>query len=161
MKNNSIFLIVIAMVLALALPVSCQSQKATTISSQEASIESYIKSSHSEREVHRINGVNRIVMVSGETDSLQVGDKATLFLKGYTFTSSPSTQFCEDTVSAVIGSGYLVSGLDNGLRGAHLKEECYIVFNAKYGFYDKQVGIVPSMSALLYMVTVINIEKAE
>lgn len=147
------------MIAAMGLLLSCESQKATTIATQESSIDKYIQNSHAERDVYRIEGSNRIVLTYGERDTIVVGDTATLALQGFIFTSSPSTQFCEDTVSAVIGSGYLVSGLDNGLRGALLGEECYVIFSAKYGFYDKAVGMVPAMSALSYKVTVLNVGK--
>lgn len=148
------------MFVAMASFVSCQSDKANTVATQESNIDKYIQNTFSEKEVYRTDGSNRVVMAQGANDTLFVGDTAILALQGYVFTTSPSTQFCSDTVSAVIGSGYLISGLDNGLRGALLNEECYVIFSAKYGFYDKAVGIVPTMSALSYEVKVLNIGKA-
>lgn len=158
MRDKSL-LILIAAAVMLLFP-SCESDKATTVATQESNIDKYISGTHAERDVYRIDGSNRIVLTYGVNDTLFVGDTAKLALEGYIFNTSPTTQFCIDTVSAVIGSGYLVSGLDNGLRGALLNEECYVIFSAKYGFYDKSVGIVPAMSALAYKVNVLNIGKA-
>jgi len=158
MKNR--VTIVICTVFAVLL-CSCQNQKVNTVTSQEASIDSYITKSHEGKEVYRNNGSNRVVLVYGEGDSIVVGDKAKLQLKGYIFSSGPGTQFCDTTVTRTIGSGELISGLDNGLVGAKEGENSYIIFSAKYGFYDKSVGIVPSLSPLLYDVTVISIEKAK
>lgn len=154
--------VIIASLAAFAVAaVSCSSQKAETISSQEASIDSYIEKSHSEREVHRDGGSNRIVMVLGEGEGIVAGDRTTVGLKGHIFSNGPGTLFYDDTVTVKIGAGEVISGLDTGLRGARAGEQCYIVFSAKYGFYDKAVGIVPAMSPLLYEAEIISIEKAK
>jgi len=159
MKNKrAILLMLSAFGLLLS---SCQSQKMTTLTSQEAAIDSYIQKSHSGKDVYRVNGTNRVVLVLGEGNSVEAGDTVKVALKGMIFTSAPGSQFCQDTVTCKIGSGYLIAGLDNGLIGAVEGENSYIIFNAQYGFYDKGVGVVPAMSALCYDTTVLEVKKAK
>ena len=149
----------IAASLVIALCAGCESEKQTTIASQETAIENWITSKHSGKDVYRNGGSNRVVVILGERDSIAAGDIVTMSLDGYVFSSGPSTQFCSETVTTAVGSGNLVSGLDNGLIGAMAGEECYVVFNASYGFYDETIGAIPPMSALVYYIKVFDIEK--
>lgn len=142
-----------------ALCSACQSEKEASVAAQELAIEKWISTNHSEKEIRRNGGVSRIVVVLGDRDSVERGDMVTVALDGYVFTGSPSTQFCRDTVTAPAGEGRFIKGVDLGLMGAMAGEESYIVFNAKYGFYDETIGTVPPMSALAYYVTVLEIAK--
>ena len=87
------------------------------------------------------------------------GDSITMNIEGNIFTSSPSTRFLSGERTVELGSRDLMKGLEKGLEGVAEGEECYIFFSAKYGYYDESIGIVPSMSALMFHVNVLEIKK--
>ena len=153
--------LIAAFVLSLTL-VSCESDKALSIVNQEKAIDTYITSKYPNNEVVRNGGSNRIIISRDSSrmmPKIAKGDSAYIYYRGYVFTNSPSTLFAEDSAFVKVGSGKLIPGLDNGLVDAELGEESLILFSAKYGYYDQSVGLVPSMSALMFDVFVSMIKK--
>lgn len=139
---------------------SCESENALSVINQEASIETYIKSNCADCEVFHNGGSNRVVLVPGSpVDTVAAGDSVTVMLEGFVFNNGPSAQFLTDSTSVVAGGRDVVEGLGNGLIGAGLGEESYIIFSAKYGYYKSSVGLVPSMSALMFHTLVTAIKK--
>ncbi len=53
----------------------------------------------------------------------------------------------------------LLDGLRYGLAGVRAGEVCDILFNAKYGFEDEELGTIPANSALLYRIWVESISN--
>jgi len=140
--------------------VSCESDKELTLVSQEESIENYIVSNYPENDIVRSNGANRVILTEGyDVKSVAKGDSVSLLIEGYTFESAPSKLFLQDSIKVAVEKDQLVQGLYDGLLGAELYEQSLIIFSAKYGYYDDQVGIIPSMTALLYNVLITDIKK--
>ena len=141
---------------------------------QEEAIDKYISSLKNVRIV-RNSGSNRLVATEGKgLDSLEVGDTVNFYYAGYIFSSGKGSLFATNNPevaqkaqfpliggieSAVLGSGSLISGLDNGLLGAKAGEICQIVFSAKYGYENEAVYNVPKMSPLIFEVWVESIGK--
>ena len=149
------------MVLAMA---SCESENALSVINQEASIESFIESRCADYEVVRNAGSNRVVLVPGNPDyTVEAGDSVSVMIEGFVFNNGPSTQFVSDSTCIKVGGRDVVEGLGNGLGngliGAGLGEESYIIFSAKYGYYKSSVGVVPPMSALMFHTLVTEIKK--
>ena len=150
-------LLTAAALLALA---SCESENAITVVNQEDAIEKYISSRYAEYPVTHSDGANRVTIIEGDSTVVAApGDSIHMNIDGYIFTSSPSTQFLSNELTVELGPDDLIEGLEKGLRGVTEGEECYIFFSAKYGYYNSSVGIVPSMSALMYHVNVLEIKK--
>ncbi|MDD2594998.1 MAG: FKBP-type peptidyl-prolyl cis-trans isomerase [Bacteroidales bacterium] len=139
---------------------SCESDKELTLVNQEESIDSYISKSLMQYEVVRSNGSNRVIIVPGE-DAYTVakGDSIKMYYEGFVFNGGPATQFVSDSIVVAVGKGDLIKGLDDGLTGAKRGEESYIIFSARYGFYDEEVGIVPAMSPLMYHTLIVDVKK--
>ena len=54
---------------------------------------------------------------------------------------------------------HIYCGDGNGLYGVKAGQECYILFNGKYGFGNKPVGTVSANAALLYHIWVQSIQN--
>lgn len=161
MKNLiSRILITASFAAALFSGVSCESENALAVIAQEDEISKYIESKFPDAEIHRNEGSNRIVLVPGSaTDTVAPGDSVSLMVEGYIFKNSPSTQFMTDSTTLHIAGNDVLDGLGNGLVGAGLGEESYIIFSAKYGYYKASTGLVPPMSALMFHTLVTAIKK--
>ncbi|MBR5056169.1 MAG: FKBP-type peptidyl-prolyl cis-trans isomerase [Bacteroidales bacterium] len=145
---------------ALVLLASCQSENALAVVNQEAAIDKYITSKYPDNEVVRNGGTNRVIVMEGDASCVAApGDSIRMNIEGNIFTTSPSTRFVTGEYTVELGSKDLMKGLEKGLEGVAEGEECYIFFSAKYGYYDSPVGIVPSMSALMFHVNVLEIKK--
>jgi FKBP-type peptidyl-prolyl cis-trans isomerase len=139
---------------------SCQSENALAVVNQEAAIDKYITSRYADYEVVRNGGTNRVIVIEGDASKVAApGDSITMNIEGNIFTSSPSTRFLSGERTVELGPRDLMKGLEKGLEGVAEGEECYIFFSAKYGYYDESIGIVPSMSALMFHVNVLEIKK--
>ncbi len=141
--------------------VACQGANELTVATQEETIDSYITANYTDDQIVRNGGSNRIIVTPGIASVVVAkGDSVAFYYNGYIFTSKGAgTQFVSDSTVVAAGEGYMIDGLDKGLTGASLGEECYIIFSAKYGFYNKEVGLVPAMSPLMYHVLIANIKK--
>lgn len=151
-------LILIAL-LSLFAMASCQGEKLLTLTAQEEQIDAYISSTYSENEVLRLDGVNRVIITPGSGPEATAGDSIKIIYEAYVFKGSPAGLFWRDSANVVLGSRDLVEGLNLGMEGMRLGEQSIILFSAKYGFYNQNTGIVPSMSALMYNVLMTGIKK--
>lgn len=61
--------------------------------------------------------------------------------------------------SAALSGSELLEGLRIGLQGVKSGEECYILFNGKYGFGKAKVGTIPANAPLAFRIWVDSIEK--
>ena len=142
------------------LALSCQSENALAVVNQEETIDKYITSRYADYPVTRLGGANRVTVIEGDSTFVAApGDSIRMNIDGFVFKSSPSTQFLSDEMTVELGPKDLIKGLEKGLEGVTPGEECYIFFSAKYGYYDSSVGVVPSMSALMFHVNVLEIKK--
>ena len=148
----------IVAVLALALS-SCETEDALAVISQEEAIDKFITENFAENDVVRNNGSNRVIIQKGLPQNIVAsGDSVTMLVNGYIFSNKPTNLFYSDSVTVKVSRLNMVEGLYDGLVGAELYEESIILFSAKYGFYKKRAGIIPSMSALMYNVLVTDIK---
>lgn len=151
-------LILIAL-LSLFAMTSCQGEKLLTLTKQEEQIDAYISSTYPDNEVLRQDGVNRVIIAPGSGPEAAIGDSVKFIYEAYVFAGSPAGLFWKDSANVLLGSRDLVEGLNLGMNGMRLGEQSIILFSAKYGFYDQNTGIVPSMSALMYNVLLTGIKK--
>lgn len=143
----------------LVLFVACESDNELTILSQEDAIDKYILGNFPENEVVRSNGSNRVIISQGvDNASVAKGDSVTMIIEGYVFDGAPTKLFLQDSVKVSVTRNEMVQGLYDGIIGADLYEQSLIIFSSKYGYYDEQVGIIPSMSALMYNVLITDIK---
>lgn len=163
---------------------ACTQQLQTTYDSQDKKIDSFISSQLSSGAVLRVyvnEGSNRLVIAEGEgEDSLAVNGTVTFNYAAYTFTGSLNRNnlFATNHAETAEADGWgsvteldtapctwnlandrMVPGLRNGLFGVKAGQECYIVFNGKYGFGSSPMGNVPANSALLYHIWVTDIRN--
>jgi FKBP-type peptidyl-prolyl cis-trans isomerase len=155
-RNFGLISIAILTLFAMA---SCQGEKLLLLTTQEEQIDSYISKEFPENEVLRLDGANRVIITPGSGKEAATGDSIRFIYEAYVFKGSPVGMFWSDSANVVLGSRYLVEGLNRGIEGMRLGEQSLIFFSAKYGFYDQNTGIVPSMSALMYNVLVTGIKK--
>lgn len=139
--------------------VSCQGEKLLMLTNQEEQIDSYIKKEFPDNEVLRLEGANRVIITPDIGPKAAAGDSIWIFYEAYIFSGSPAGMFWRDSANVMLGSPYLVEGLNRGIEGMSLGEHSIILFSAKYGFYDTNNGLVPSMSALMYNVLLTGIKK--
>lgn len=159
-RPNKHIAIFAAAALSVSLFSSCQSENALAVVNQEEKIENYISSTYKDNEVVRNAGSNRVVISAGDSSAFVAkGDSVSMSLTGCVFNGTPGTEFYSADVTLKVDEKDMVEGLCNGLVGATPFEESVILFSAKYGYYDSSVGLVPSMSALMFKVTVLDIIK--
>lgn len=126
------------------------------------------------------SGSNRVTLVPGDGIELQEGGTVSFYYAGYVFNGSISGNNLfatnhEETATAekwdVTSPDFslmtvklgkddnLVKGLHNGLLGVKAGEECYILFSGKYGFGNKNIGMIPVNSAIAYKIWVENVTE--
>jgi FKBP-type peptidyl-prolyl cis-trans isomerase. len=173
-SNNKLILLSL---LLFTISISCVKQdRENTIIDQEKAIDTYI-SSLSDARVVRNNGSNRVVMEEGAgADTLAIGDSVYFYYSLYLFSSGSgkgTLYATNDTTVASsnnfivsgepqrlkIGSDAMVDGLENGLLGSKQGEKCYIIFSAKYGYYNTVVYGIPKLSPLFFDISISKIVK--
>ncbi len=142
---------------------------------QDKDIESLVKSlapEDSEATVDYIDGVVRVTVRHGEGPRLESDGTVSFLYAAHHINSSslsPSNMFVTNSKEFAEASNWtvsdttifqvstvnlaeesLVKGLEKGLAGVRAGDECYIMFNGKYGFGKHTVGVVPPNSALAY-----------
>ena len=138
-----------------------------TFSTQEASIDKYIQSlvesQNFRYEVY--DGVWRVVMEEGEGNIVVAqGSQIKIDYAIFKFESGQGEQYTnieslgDGDDWLIVGNGNILKGLDIGLVGAKLNERCYIIFSARHGFGNTQVGIIPKMTPLLVEVWIKEIK---
>ena len=133
---------------------------------QEEDIFEYVES-HSDLEcVEYGGGVWRIIEQAGSgTDRVARGSKIRIDYSLYIFSFSEekgdpiTTNIDANGDWFTVGKQELIAGLDIGIVGAKLDEECEILFSARHGFGNKQIGVVPKMSPLLVRVKIKEIRN--
>lgn len=149
---------------------------------QDAQIEKYVSEQLSKTEGSRAafeNGTARLVLREGSGDALREGGALSFYYAGYVFANGISTLFAtnnEDVATSAgwsglsgddrfspriadLSDGTLLEGLRRGLVGVRPGEECYVIFNGKFGYGRKAQGTIPAGSALAYHIWVIDIEN--
>lgn len=177
--------LVISFVLILVLAASCgKSQLASTYDTQEKNIESIVSTLVSRNDsatVDRIKDAVRVTVAYGDGPALEKGGAVAFYYAGYyisgsslsssnvfatnyeTFAKSikwsvtDSTAFDIKTVR--LSSDELVEGLRDGMEGVKGGDECYVLFNGKYGFGKKKIANVPSNSALAYHIWIKSVSN--
>ncbi len=148
------------------------------LSQQIKEIDNFAKNSASGgKRVVVNNGSTRVVINEGNGDPVIAGDSVFIDYAGYIFQSGLGTLFDTNVESVsetfginiynrgfdcgknIVGKGIFIEGLDLGLIGAKIGEQAYIVFPANLGFGNKDVGLVPKMSPLIYEVWIKEIKK--
>lgn len=181
MKHRNIALALLFIALG---SVSCIKQKLeTTYNSQEDRIDQYIeKSRFANGDTLRVvynEGSSRLVTKEGEGAELAPNGNIAFYYAGYTFGGSISNSnlFITNHRQSATEAGWTLSeeeakvltvnindyrllpGLKSGLIGVKGGEECQILFTGKYGFGNKEFGIIPANSALVYKIWVESISN--
>ena len=158
-------------VLLFCVPLLCSCVKddeKVTFSDQEIAIAKYVEeleeSSGKKYETYN-DGVWRVILEEGDGSTfVDRGSKILIeyyistFNRGqleqiYTNIGNPG--YSGDWVT--VGNNSILSGLDIGIVGASLNERCYVIFSARHGFGNTQVGIIPKMTALQIEVVIKDI----
>lgn len=79
---------------------------------------------------------------------------ATAMMSGWTLSEGDYAPLTAD-----LGSGDLIDGLQAGLVGVRAGEVCDILFSGKLGLGKKPLGTVPANSALLYRIWVVSVSE--
>lgn len=174
MKRNLILLPLIAAVLLLTR--SCaKSEVENAYTQQDKNIESLVNSlapEGSEATVDYFDGTVRVTVKHGEGEALESGGTVSFYYAGHCINSASlnsSNLFVTNSKDFAKSSGWsvsdstifevstvnlakddLVKGLKKGIVGVKNGDECYIMFNGKYGFGKHTTGKVPGNSALAY-----------
>ena len=161
---------------ACILAVSCgKNNTESTYSTQGGYIENItatLTPEGSDATVDYFDGIVRITVSHGEGESLNGNGKVSFLYAGYRISSSSlsaSSMFATNNKELAESSGWnvsdtsifkvstidlsedkIVKGLEKGLPGVKRGDECYILFNGKYGFGKHKTGNVPGNSALAY-----------
>ena len=175
--NNSIKIFAAILILSLT---SCMGSKLEqTYNNQESRIDSYISGKGEEYRSVRNGGANRLVLKEGEGEALEKDGSVSFYYAGYTFSGSFSSsnlfvtnhketaeQAGWDLTDADYGileismeDARLTTGLKDGLVGVKSGEECEILFSGKYGFGNKEFGIIPANSAQLWKIWVVGVSN--
>lgn len=170
-----ISLIVLIIILV---PLSCaKEEQLNLMSQQESAIDKYVKSLANSGVVVE-DGVWRVVMDEGSgTIEAVAGDSLQINYAAYIFNSGKGDLYDTNVKSVaneaglemdfdllqprlvVLGRGKLLSGMDRGLISVKKGERCYLIFSARHGFGNTQIGLVPKMSPLLIEVWVLDVKK--
>jgi len=163
---------------ALLLLGSCMREELVNmVNEQESQIEKYVETLD-DVEVAVDDGVWRVVMDGGSNNySAVAGDSVSFNYSAYIFRSGKGSLFDTNIRSVAkeakldldlsaftprkrrIGRGELIKGLDKGLLGVRKGDRCYIIFSSKYGYGNKQIGMIPKMSPLIYEVWILDVNK--
>ena len=159
------FIQVLAALSLAVLDVSCtKTEVENAYARQDTNIESLVKAltdSKPEAAVDYFDGVARVTVTPGEGDGLQSDGTVSFYYAGYCINGSSlnsdnlfvtnSKEFAESNNWTVdMSKDALVKGLKKGIIGVKAGDECYILFNGKYGFGKHNTGKVPANSALAY-----------
>ncbi len=145
---------------AIAILSSCiEDSNAETATKQEETIDSFLTTRYADSTVVNNKGVNRIILLAGDGDIAEVGDSVAFDYTGYIFSSGLGEQFTTGSSSARLGRGELIKGLEYGLEGMKKGENSYVLFSTRYGFYDEPTGTVPTLSPLIYDLTLTKVIK--
>ncbi len=144
---------------------------------QETQIEKYSSTLPSEEVVFN-DGVWRVVLEDGTgTYGAESGDSVKFNYSAYIFNNGKGNLFDTNIKSVareaglgmdqiffqprekILGKGELLPGLERGLSGVKKGERCYLIFSSRHGFGNKQIGMVPKMSPLIYEVWVIDVKQ--
>lgn len=142
---------------------------------QDSTIESLIESlapEGSEATVEYFDGPVRVTVQHGDGDPLESGGTVTFLYAGHIlnktsldasnlfmtnnkeFAESSNWTVTDTTIFKVasvnLSDDTLVKGLAEGIVGVKAGDECYVMFNGKYGFGKHTTGVVPGNSALVY-----------
>lgn len=149
---------------------------------QDSNIESIVKSltsDNKEATVDYFDGVVRVTVAHGEGAALESGGTVSFYYAGHVISGSSlnssnlfvtnSKEYAESanwsvsdtTIFAVrtvnLAGDKLVKGLKKGIVGVKKGDECYIMFNGKYGFGKHTTGKVPGNSGLAYHLLITDV----
>lgn len=168
----------VALLLALAVSTGCQKQERdVTVAEQEKAIESYMTTfGDTGKRVENIGGIMKGVIDEGTGEIAESEDTVIFSYAGYIFSSGPGTLFVTNNSTVAtesgfpqmeypakecLGSGKMIEGLSKGLFGVREGEHCYLVFSAKYGYYNTVVYNVPKLSPLIFEIWVEQVKFKE
>lgn len=163
----------------LILITGCTKQdKELQLAQQVKDIDSFTKSQVASGKRLVVNeGSSRVIITEGEGDPLVAGDSVFFDFAGYVFQSGLGMLFETnvpeiaetlginiynrgfDFGKGVVGRSMFIVGLDKGLIEAKKGEHAYIVFPSSMGYDNKDVGLVPKMSPLIFEVWIKEVKK--
>lgn len=168
--------------IAILAAVSC-SKDDYGYASQLEQIDSFVASliqGDPELKVTNSGDITRVTLAPGEGPEVNAGGYVKFLYAGYVFTGgiSRGNIFAtnDENLAASIGWNLtdkhsfdpavvclddkrLMEGLKKGLVGVQPGEHCYILFPYRYGMGDGTYGTIPAASALVFDISVIDIEN--
>ena len=163
--------------LAALVAFSCDKEdRKNTYASQEAVIDRYVSSLSSDYTVVLNQGVPRVIVDQAPSGAaeLEKGDSLYIHYSGYVFSNGKGSLFATNETEVArdngfvtdgkpygikFGSSALIKGLALGLEGIREGEHCYIIFSARYGYGNQQMGSIPEMTPLFFEITADKIVK--
>ncbi len=157
----------------------------TIYKSQESRIDKFIESQTADESkgytVRYNNGAVTLVTTAGEGDALAENGMISFYYAAYPFTGSvpsKSALVATNNLEVATAAGWdtsdaerfnplvvhlsesgFVEGLKKGLAGARKGEIAYVLFSGKYGFCQRQVGLIPANSAMIYQIWVDSVSN--
>ncbi len=160
------FRYIISIVIIITIFSCAKEDEKNNIAQQEEQIEKYINSLEDAKVIFSDSDVWRVITKDGNSEKVaKPGDSIFFYYAAYIFSNGKGrlyhTNIKEVAVANnfnidmnqfeikkdIVGKGKLIKGLDIGLIGAAKDEECAIIYSAKNGFGNQQVGLVPKLSA--------------
>ncbi|MFA7115702.1 MAG: FKBP-type peptidyl-prolyl cis-trans isomerase [Bacteroidales bacterium] len=172
---NRILLLLV--IISLSVSSCIDKEKEDTLLTQEENIDTYFNTNYPDSTIIRNDGSNKVIITNGTSDKfLAAGDSVYFNYAIYIFSSTPELfdtnlesvaktnnfiiTYPTYTVKKIIfNQDNMIPGLFSGMSNMKEGEHSIILFSAKYGYYDDNVGIVPSMSALMYEIWITQIKK--
>lgn len=174
--TKNLFRTALAIMVAAAFAGSCaKTETENAYTKQDSNIEAIVSSlapEGSDATVDYFDGTVRVTVTHGEGSTLSDGGTVSFYYAGYLINSASisasnlfitnNKEFAESSnwtvsdtsvfkISTInLSEDKLVKGLKKGLPGVKSGDECYILFNGKYGFGKHTTGKVPGNSALAY-----------
>jgi len=161
--------------IAALLAVCCEKEdRKNTYANQEALIDSYVSSLSTDYTVVYSDGVVRVILDEGGSQTLQSGDSLYFHFSGYVFSHGKGTLFATNDPEVAAENGFvtdgkafgvkyghsaLVEGLKKGLEGVKEGEHCYIIFSARYGYGNQIMSTLPKMTPLLFEMDIDKITR--
>lgn len=163
--------------------VSCEGEEDVTVD-QRSAIVSYLEGKNAE---YRVTPDSAFVHVAGNsitpipTEQIETGDSVTFNFEVSIFKTAPGAPYFTNKKWAVsripdyaqidttvwnfnpikikLGEGTILKGLESALPTCRAGDSLEVFLNSNLAYGDEDLGYVPANSALMYVLTILNVKK--
>jgi FKBP-type peptidyl-prolyl cis-trans isomerase len=162
MKRKYIYILMLPLLLVACTAESLKDQ----LSRQEQSFENYINSLINRDllkadSVFNIDGVYRLVLISGEGREATPGDSVIFHYRAFNFNDArqpyDSTGLYPE--KGILGIGYYMNGLEKGLSGMKTNEYAEILLTGAQAYGNMGMGILPSYVPVKFEIQMLRVVK--